>query len=174
MHEIPWDSFVPGSTGAPDGADYGVSLSELEDGTYIIQVASYNYYEPAEGEVGHDCRVSDSRQALFITFQGDEITFLPAGAVSGFIYGPDNNPLEGIAVEINGVGSGFHERVCSMENGFFLFTRLPLDTFSMSAGGFGTEDCEPNNFATLIHPDFTLTVNNPILDNINLIITPPK
>ncbi len=171
-HKIPWDSFIPGSEGSPDGADYGVGLSELEDGTYIIQLAAYNYYVPDEGENGFDCRVTDSRHALIFTKQGSRITFQPVGAVSGFLHDADGNPLGGIAVQIKGVETGFQEKVCSHQNGFFLFTHLPLDNYSLTAGGFGSEDCDPNNFATLIHPDLTLTTDNPIPSNLNLILTP--
>ena len=173
-HQAPWGAFEPGSAGSPDGNDYGVSLSELENGQFIINVATYDYYEPAEGEVGNDCRVTDSRQGLIITKQDDRITFQPVGAVSGFIYDEDGNPLAEIAVEINGTDTNFHERVCSEENGFYLFTRIPMDTFLLSVGGFGTESCDPNNFASLSLPEITLTADNPIRDNLDFFLTPQE
>jgi hypothetical protein len=172
LHHVPWNPFEPGSTGSPEGADYGISLSELEDGQYILFVAAYSYYEPAAGESGFDCRVIDTRHTLLINKQGDQITAQPAGAVSGFVYDADGNPLEDIAVEINGLSTGFHERVCSQANGYYLFTRLPLDTFTWSAGGFGTEVCAPNNFATIIQPDFALDAEYPIRENMDFILTP--
>ena len=171
-HRIPWAAFAPGSPGFPEGADYGLSLSALEDGQYIIFVADYSYYDPETGESGYDCRVQDSRHAILLTKQGDQITVQPAGAVSGFIYDGAGSPLAGIAVEINGVGTGFHERVCSRENGYYLFTRLPLDSFTLSAGGFGTEDCPENSFATLTQPDLALDAASSIVEGMDLVLGP--
>ncbi len=172
LHHAPWNSFEPGAAGSPDGNDYGISLSELEDGQYILFVGTFSYYEPPEGESGYDCRVQDSRHALFINKQENEIAVQPAGAVSGFVYDGAGSPLADIAVEINGMGTGFHERVCSRANGYYLFTRLPLDSFTLSAGGFGAEDCPANNFATLTRPDLVLDVENPILDPLDIILAP--
>jgi len=171
-HNIPWESFEPGSAASPDGYDYGVSLSEIEDGQYILSISAYSYYEPQSGETGFDCWVTDSRHALFITKQGDQITAQPAGAITGFVSDSAGAPLAGVAVEVNGLGSGFHERVCSRANGYYLFTRLPLDTFNLSAGGFGAEECPPNSFATLTMPDIVLNAENPILEGLDLTLTP--
>lgn len=171
-HNIPWESFEPGSAASPDAYDYGVSLSELEDGGYILSILAYSYYEPQEGESGFDCMVTDNRHALFITKQGDQITAQPAGAISGFVYDSTGNPLAGVAVEINGLGTGFHERVCSRANGYYLFTRLPLDTFNLSAGGFGAEECPPNSFPTLAQPDITLDLENPIREGMDITLAP--
>jgi hypothetical protein len=172
MHHIPWEGFEPGVAASPDGYDYGISLSELEDGQYILFVAVYSYYDPEPGETGFDCRVIDSRHALFINKQGDQITVQPAGAISGFVYDSAGNPLAGVAVEINGLGTGFHERVCSRANGYYLFARLPLDTFNLSAGGFGTEECPPNSFPTLAQPDVALDAENPIREGLDITLAP--
>ena len=169
-HHIPWNTFEPGAAGVPDGQDYGISLSEIEDGRYILFIGTYSYYEPAPGETGFDCRVTDSRQALFITRQGEQITIQPAGAVSGFVTDADGNPLGGIAVAIDGVGTGFHEAVCSRENGYYLFTRLPLDTFRVSAGSVGTEDCPPNDYASIVLPELELTFDVPIRQDIDFVL----
>jgi hypothetical protein len=169
-HNIPWSSFEPGAAGFPDGQDYGISLSDLEDGQYILAVGVFSYYDPPAGESGFDCRVSDSRYGLFLTKQGDQLTVQPAGAVSGFVYDGAGSPLAGIAVEINGVGTGFHERVCSRENGYYLFTRLPLDSFTLSAGGFGAEDCPENSFATLTQPDLALDAASPVVEGLDFVL----
>jgi hypothetical protein len=72
-HKIPWNPFEAGVKGLPEGFDYGVSLSELEDGMFSISVTSSNYYEPAEGEVGFDCGVRDSSQNLIFEKLGSTI-----------------------------------------------------------------------------------------------------
>jgi hypothetical protein len=171
-HHIPWNSFEPGAAGFPDGHDYGISLAELEDGQYILFIGVFSYYDPPEGESGFDCRVQDSRQGLFLTKQGNQITVQPAGAISGFIYDTNGNPLENVAVAIDGLGTGFHEEVCSQTNGYYLFTRLPLDSFTLSAGGFGSEDCPGNSFATLTQPDLVLDGENPIREGVDIILAP--
>ena len=170
-HHIPWNSFEPSAAGFPDGHDYGVSLSDLEDGQYIIAVGVFSSYDPPAGESGFDCRVQDSRHAILLTRQGDQITVQPASAVSGFIYDTAGSPLADIAVEINGVGTGFHERVCSRENGYYLFTRLPLDYYIISAGGFAAEDCPENSFATLLtQPDLALDAASAIVEGLDFVL----
>ena len=171
-HHIPWNSFEPGAAGFPSGHDYGISLSELEDGQYLLAIGAFSYYDPPDGESGFDCRVSDSRYGLFLTKQGDQLTVQPAGALSGFVYDGAGSPLAGIAVEINGVGTGFHERVCSGANGYYLFTRLPLDSYTLSAGGFGGEDCPENGFATLNLPDVVVDLSNPVREDVDIILLP--
>jgi hypothetical protein len=171
-HNIPWNSFEPGAVGFPDGHDYGISLAELEDGQYIIFVGVYSYYDPPEGESGFDCRVADSRQGLFLTKQGNRITVQPAGAISGFVTDANGNPLANVAVTVEGVGTGFHEAVCSGENGFYLFTRLPLDSFTLSAGGIGAEDCPANSYATLAQPDIVLDAERPIVEGMDMRLNP--
>jgi hypothetical protein len=75
-HRIPWITFVPGSPGAPDGFDYGISLSEFENGEYEISIFSYNRYDPPEGENGHDCWVFDSRENIVFLKEGDQLTLI--------------------------------------------------------------------------------------------------
>jgi hypothetical protein len=171
-HNIPWSSFEPGAAGFPDGHDYGISLAELEDGQYIIFVGVYSYYDPPEGESGFDCHVGDSRQGLFLTKQGNQITVQPAGALSGFVTDANGNPLENVAVTIDGVGTGFHEGVCSAANGYYLFTRLPLDTFNLSAGGVEAEGCPANDFATFAYPLILLSEDHPILEGLDISLNP--
>jgi len=173
-HKAPWNTFKPGPEGLPGGSDYGVSVSELKDGDYIVYVATYNYYMPTAGEVGFDCRVVDSRQNLILTKLGKSITYRPTGAVSGVISDKDGNPQGGIAVKINGANTRFYENVCSQENGYYVFTRLPLDTFTLSAGEFGSETCNQNSFATFSLPDIVLTADNPIRNNIDFFLPPKK
>ena len=173
-HKAPWNTFEPGSEGLAGGNDYGLSLSELEDGDYIVHVATYNYYKPAADEVGFDCRVVDSRQNLIITKSGNTITYRPSGAVSGFIYDLDRNPQGGIAVEISGANTSFYKKVCSEKNGYYIFTGLPLDTFTVNAGEFGAENCSPNSFTTFIFPDIVLSVDNPIRNGIDFSLSPKK
>ena len=76
--EIAWDEpeLIPG------GNDYGVSLSELADGEYALQIAAYNYYEPVAGEVGFDCWVIDSRENLYIIKNGNSISIQSLGSIS--------------------------------------------------------------------------------------------
>ena len=171
-HNIPWNTFEPGAAGFPDGQDYGISLAELEDGQYILLVGVYSYYDPPEGETGFDCRVYDSRHGLFLTKQGNQITVQPAGAISGFVTDEAGNPLANIAVKVDGMNTGFHEGVCSAENGYYLFTRLPLDTYTLSAGGFEAEDCPANSYATLTQPDIVLDVDDPILEGMDIRLSP--
>jgi hypothetical protein len=171
-HNIPWSSFEPGAAGFPDGHDYGISLAELEDGQYIIFVGVYSYYDPPEGESGFDCRVGDSRQGLFLTKQGNQITVQPAGAISGFVTDSAGNPLANIAVKVDGLNTGFHEGVCSGENGYYVFTRLPLDSFTLSAGGFGGEDCPENSFAPTTQPDIVVDLSDPVREEMGIVLTP--
>lgn len=171
-HNIPWSSFEPGAAGFPDGHDYGISLAELEDGQYIIFVGVYSYYDPPEGESGFDCRVADSRQALFLSKQGNQITVQPAGAISGFVTDANGNPLENVAVTVDGAGTGFHEGVCSGANGFYLFTRLPLDTFTLMAGGVAAEDCPANDFETHAFPLILLDEEHHILEGLDIRLNP--
>ena len=171
-HHIPWKSFEPGAAGFPSGHDYGISLAELEDGQYILFIGVYSYYDPPEGESGFDCRVQDSRHGLFLTKQGNQITVQPAGAISGFVFDEAGNPLANIAVNVDGLITGFHERVCSAENGYYLFTRLPLDTYTLSAGGFGTEDCPENSFATLTQPDVVVDLDRRVLEGLDITLSP--
>ena len=172
LHHAPWNSFEPGAAGSPDGNDYGISLSELEDGQYILFVGTFSYYEPPEGESGCDCRVQDSRHALFIYKQGNEITVQPAGAISGFVTDSAGNPLANIAVKVDGLNTGFHEGVCSGENGYYVFTRLPLDSFTLSAGGFGGEDCPENSFAPTTQPDIVVDLSNPVRERMDIALNP--
>jgi hypothetical protein len=65
-HLIPWKNFIPGGAGLPDGFDYGVSLSELDNGEYFISISAQNFYDPQEGDEGYDCGVLDSSEDMVI------------------------------------------------------------------------------------------------------------
>ena len=169
-HRIPWKAFEPGSAGQPDGMDYGIGLSQFADGQFIIKMAAYNFYDAPEGEVGFDCRVEDSRHVLIFSKQGDSLSIQPGGAISGFVRGADGKALSGIAVDYRGAETGAHDRVCSGENGFFLFNHLPLDSYTISAGQFGTEGCDPNSFATVTLPALVLTAETPIQADQNFVL----
>jgi hypothetical protein len=75
-HRIPWISFDPGSPGSPDGTDYGISLSEFEDGEYEISIFTYNRYDPPEGENGYDCWVYDSGENIVFQKKGDQLSLV--------------------------------------------------------------------------------------------------
>lgn len=170
-HRIPWAAFEPGSTGKPDGTDYGIGLSQFDDGQYIIRMAAYNFYDAPEGEIGFDCRVEDSRHVLFFTKQGDALSIQPGGAISGFVLDKNGKPLSGIAVEFAGINSAMRDRVCSAENGYFLFNNLPLDSFTLSAGQFGTEGCGTNAYLTVELPIISLTAASPIQEDQNITLS---
>ena len=166
-HQVPWLPFTPGSPGMPEGTNFGVSLSELDDGEYAFMVGAYDNFEPVSGSDGWDCRVEDSRQRLIITKAGDNLSVRPVGAISGMVYDQDGLALPGIAVEIEGLDSGFYEKVCSDQNGFYLFMTLPLDTFILRAGGFAGEGCSENSFATQSLDEVILTGTVPIIEEAN-------
>jgi hypothetical protein len=75
-HRIPWISFDPSSPGSPDGTDYGISLSEFEDGEYEISIFAYNRYDPPEGENGYDCWVYDSGENIVFQKKGDQLSLV--------------------------------------------------------------------------------------------------
>ena len=91
----------------------------------------------------------------------------PAGAVSGFIYDAAGEPQAGVAVQIRGLETGFYEAVCSRDNGYYVFTRLPLDSYEVSAGGFGAEDCPPNDMATVTKPEIHVRFEAPVVEGVD-------
>jgi hypothetical protein len=166
-HHIPWHTFEPGSAGQPDGINYGISLSQFDDGQYVIKMATYNFYDAPEGEIGFDCRVEDSRHDLLFSKQGETLSTQPGGAISGYVMDKDGKPLSGIAVEFVGSQNAIRDSICTTDEGFFLINHLPLDSYTLSAGGFGTEDCEPNSYLPIELPTISLTVESPIQEDQN-------
>ncbi len=59
------------------------------------------------------------------------------------------------------------DRICSDKNGFYLFKQLPLDTYTLSAGQFGTEGCGLNMYTTVVLPSVSLTTASPIHEGQN-------
>jgi hypothetical protein len=74
-HHIPWEPFTPGTPGLPDGDDFGVSLSELEDGEYEVAVMAFSV--PPEGSDGYrlECFTADSSQYQRLVKDGAELEF---------------------------------------------------------------------------------------------------
>ena len=73
-HYIPWTDFEEGSQGFPSGNDYGLSLSELPDGTYGVIVPAHAV--PSLGDPGNglECNARDINEVLYFTKQGSQIT----------------------------------------------------------------------------------------------------
>jgi hypothetical protein len=76
-HYIPWDDFEEGSQGFPSGNDYGLSLSELPNGTYGVIVPAHAV--PAPGDLGNglECNARDINEVLYFEKSDDVITILP-------------------------------------------------------------------------------------------------
>lgn len=74
-HIIPWQDFVPGTPGAPDGFNLGVGLNQLSDGTYQIRVDSFSVPPPNGPGVYLECETVDFGQALYFDKADNSITF---------------------------------------------------------------------------------------------------
>ena len=70
-HLIPWNPFAPGSPGQPDGIDFGLSLSELDDGIFGIDVIAFAE-DVGPGGRGTACQVRDD--PIFFEKLGTDIT----------------------------------------------------------------------------------------------------
>lgn len=70
-HLIPWNPFTPGDPGLPDGVDFGISLSEFEDGIFGVSVVAFAE-DAGPGGVGLSCQVRD--EPLFFERDGSVIT----------------------------------------------------------------------------------------------------
>ena len=171
-HRIPWKPFEPGSAGQPDGHDYGVSLDQFSNGQYLISMGTYNFYDAPEGEIGFDCRVQDSRHVLLLSKQAGTLSIQPGGSISGYVLDKAGKPLTGIAVDAAGMNNAYHDRICSSDNGFFMFQNLPLDSYILSAGQFGTEECAENTYITHAIPALVLTFDEPIRTDVKLLLEP--
>ena len=72
-HRIPWDDFGGETPGMPDGFDYGQSLEQLPDGSYIIRVDVFTHpLDPA----GHptECILQDQLDEVRFQKSGTTIT----------------------------------------------------------------------------------------------------
>jgi hypothetical protein len=75
-HLIPFDSFGGGASGTPDGNDFGASLSELNDGFYLLDVISFsNGFNP--DSTGLECQIRANAEQIYFEKFGDTITLLP-------------------------------------------------------------------------------------------------
>lgn len=74
-HIIPWQDFVPGTAGVPDGFNLGVGINELPDGYYQIRLDSYSVAPPGSPGTGLECETVDFGEALYFYKDGVSITF---------------------------------------------------------------------------------------------------
>jgi hypothetical protein len=74
-HLIPWNDFGGSAPGSPDGFDYGVGISQLDNGDYVIDVLSFSVSAPDDPGHGLECQVSDFAEDLFFTKADNTITF---------------------------------------------------------------------------------------------------
>jgi hypothetical protein len=74
-HIVPWQDFMPGSPGAPDGFNLGVGLNQLPDGFYRIRMDSFSAISPSSPGVGHECSTTDFGEALYFDKAGNSIIF---------------------------------------------------------------------------------------------------
>jgi len=98
-HTIPWGSFIPGEPGNPDGHDFGVSLSELEDGDYEVGLEAFAEAPSWSGGFGSECAVRDSSQFFLLNKDDGDLTFNKVGVLSGHVQNDNGDPLPGIWVD---------------------------------------------------------------------------
>jgi hypothetical protein len=73
QHIIPWEPFEDGSLGMPDGMDYGLSLSELPDGDYIIWINSQVF---STAGISTDCVVRDEAASIYLVKSDEQIVIV--------------------------------------------------------------------------------------------------
>ena len=98
-HIIPWGSFVEGENGDPDGTDFGLSLSELDDGVYDVSLEAFSEALPASGGFGAECSVRDSNELLQMNKSDDEFTFTRFGTIAGHVTNQSGDPLANVWVD---------------------------------------------------------------------------
>jgi protocatechuate 3,4-dioxygenase beta subunit len=98
-HIIPWESFVEGENGDPDGTDFGLSLSELDDGVYDVNLEAFSEALPASGGFGAECSVRDSNELLQMNKSDDEFTFTRFGTIAGHVTNHSGDPLTNVWVD---------------------------------------------------------------------------
>lgn len=138
-HIVPWEPFEPGSAGTPDGSDFGVSLSELEDGLFQVTLEGYGESPPDSGGIGLECSVFDSREFLLMTKSGSEIEFIAPGAISGRVTNEAGEPLWGISVGVCQYDT--EEPYCMGAEtnfwGFYTIVGVPSGEYRVWASGEG-------------------------------------
>jgi hypothetical protein len=144
-HYIPWDPFEPGTSGLPDGGDFGVSLSEFEDGSYWINVGAFGVADPQGGGIGLECAVFNSEDDLLLTKAGENLTIHGFGNISGYVFAANGDPLGGIGVDIEKGGYG----TCTDGNGFYQLANIPDGIYNIVAG---REICGPHPFEEQVQP----------------------
>jgi hypothetical protein len=75
-HIIPWQDFVPGTPGTPDGFNLGVGLNRLSDGIYQIRVDSFSVPPSGSPGVYLECETVDFGEARYFQKAGNSITIL--------------------------------------------------------------------------------------------------
>jgi hypothetical protein len=98
-HVVPWNSFTPGADGDPDGYDYGVSLSELDDGDYEVNVEAFAQAPSWSGGFGLECATRDSNELYQMTKMSEELTFTRLGTIAGQVTNQSGEPLAGVWVD---------------------------------------------------------------------------
>jgi hypothetical protein len=136
-HQIPWNSFDPGSLGTPDGFDFGIGLGQLPDGLYHVGLYAFSWPAPNSGGSGHECMMFDSSELLTMSKQGNNLNFQRMAAISGRV-------LSDSGVSLAGAGVGaclFNEdnpTTCygdqSDANGYYSIF-LPAGTYRVNVGG---------------------------------------
>jgi hypothetical protein len=76
-HLIPWADFGEYARGEPDGDDYGLALSQMEDGDYLVSVDAMQVStsEMIRNWVDWECTAIDYSTELLISKRGSEFTF---------------------------------------------------------------------------------------------------
>jgi hypothetical protein len=74
-HVIPWASFGGWAPGFPDGADFGAALSELDNGSYQLEVEAFSQPDPANPGGGLECAVYDFAEKLYLAKTDTSVTF---------------------------------------------------------------------------------------------------
>jgi len=73
-HLMPFASFTPGSSGSPDGQNFGVGLSQLRDGAYTLVVYVFVPANESSGLITHECQVTAEDEMLTVEKSGDIFT----------------------------------------------------------------------------------------------------
>jgi heat shock protein HslJ len=135
-HRIPWNSFAGGDPGDPDGWDFGQALGEFADGTYAVQVWSWNNADPSVGGHGSDCAVQDSSESLLMTKQDGQLSFTGTGSISGTVTTESGDPIEGAWIDAcEYTQDQFCVSVTTDSLGSYRVTMLPEGGYRVRASG---------------------------------------